>query len=67
MNVKMQVIIRILLVNIATVSGLTCEELLELPQEKELSKQNLHLGKVELSRQEVEFLWKSIIKFHEPS
>lgn len=74
----MQVIILFLFINIAIVSGLTCDEILEFPQDKKLTKEDLesmqpkdivqclvHLGREQLPRPEAEFIWKSIIKFHE--
>lgn len=75
---KMQIVIFFILFQIATIRCLTCDEYLELPTEDKLSKADLesmqpkdvvqcvlHLGRDRLPLSEAEFIWKSIIKYHE--
>lgn len=70
--------IYIVLIKISLVRGLTCDEVLELPQEKKLSLMELqtitpkdvvqciaHLGKVRLPLIEAQFIWQSVKQFHE--
>lgn len=75
----MQDTIHYLIINIGiTVCGLTCEEYLEIPPEKKISKADLEsmspqdvtqcvlqLGRDRLPLPDAEFVWKSIIKYHE--
>lgn len=66
------------LLKVVIVRGLTCDEVLEFPPDKKLSLQELqslqpadivqclaHLGREEMPAANAEFIWKSIIQFHD--